>query len=163
MRRAIEAHLGSRDVARVIYGAIVGLALVVALELHPPSAGQTVAAIIGTAVALGLAEVYSEIIGTEARTRRHATREVVRQTAGDAAAVTAGAGFPAVFFVLALAGVMNVDTAFTVAKWSGLGLLCAYGFAAARLSGSGRLGALGHAAAVGAVGLGLIVVKALLH
>src|SRR4051794_13259570 len=38
LRRAVDAHLGSRDVARVIYGSIIGLALVVALGQHPPSA-----------------------------------------------------------------------------------------------------------------------------
>src|SRR4051812_4467719 len=53
LRRAIAAHLGSRDVARVIYGAIVGLALVVGLEFHPPTAGQAIAAIAGAAVAGG--------------------------------------------------------------------------------------------------------------
>jgi hypothetical protein len=31
-------HLRSRQVSRVIYGAIIGLALVVALEAHPPRA-----------------------------------------------------------------------------------------------------------------------------
>src|SRR4051794_41353482 len=55
LRRAIAAHLGSRDVARVIYGAIVGLALVVGLEFHPPTAGQAIAAIAGAAVAGGVA------------------------------------------------------------------------------------------------------------
>jgi hypothetical protein len=32
MRQAIEAHLGSRQVARVIYGAIIGMAIVASLE-----------------------------------------------------------------------------------------------------------------------------------
>jgi len=53
--RAVEAHLGSRDVARVIYGAIIGLAIVVALQEHPPTAGQVAAALVGSAVAVGLA------------------------------------------------------------------------------------------------------------
>jgi len=163
VRAWLDAHLGSRDVARVIYGAIIGLALVVSLEIHPPTATQTIGAVLGTAIAVGLAEIYSEVIGAEARTRRPVERSHRREIAGEAAAVMAGAGFPAIFFVLAAAGAMKVDTAFTVAKWTGLGLLCAYGFAAARLSGSGRGRALMHSAAVGAVGLCLIAVKALLH
>src|SRR5215217_350291 len=104
VRRAIAAHLESHDVTRVIYGAIIGLALVVALEAHPPTAGQTIAAIAGTAVAVGLAEIYSEVIATEARTRRRVSRGQVRGIAVQASAVVFGAGFPVVFFILAAAG-----------------------------------------------------------
>ena len=70
LRRAIESHLGSGDVARVIYGSIIGLALVVALQEHPPTAATMASFLVGTAVAVGLAEVYSEYVGAEARTRR---------------------------------------------------------------------------------------------
>jgi hypothetical protein len=163
LRRAIEAHLGSRDVARVIYGSIIGLALVVALGNHPPSAATMSGFLVGSAVAVGLAEAYSEFVGTEARTRRPVERTQVRQLLADAGAVTFGAGFPALFFVLAAAGAIETDLAFSLAKWSGLGLICAYGFLAARLSGA-RLGrALVHAALIGAVGGALIALKALLH
>ena len=86
----IEDHLGSRDVARVIYGAIIGLALVVALEDHPPSPGAVAATVVGTALAVGLAEAYSEIVGAEARTRKKVHGESVRVLAIDAAAVTSG-------------------------------------------------------------------------
>jgi hypothetical protein len=163
VRRAIEAHLGSRQVARVIYGAIIGLAIVVALQEHPPAAVRVAASLIGSAVAVGLAEAYSEFVGTEAHSRRHLKRAEVRQLLGDAAAVTLGAGFPAVFFVLAALDVIALDTAFQLAKWSGLALICTYGFLAARLAGSRPGVALLHAAAVGAIGGLLIALKAVLH
>ena len=35
VRARIEAHLGSGQVAKVVYGSIIGLALVVALAGHP--------------------------------------------------------------------------------------------------------------------------------
>ena len=159
----IEEHLGSRDVARVIYGAIIGLALVVALEEHPPSAGAVAATVAGAALAVGLAEAYSEIVGAEARTRRPVHGASVRVLLLEAAAVTFGAGFPALFFVLAAAGVMDLDLAFTLSKWTGVGLICGYGFLAARLAGSGPGGAVLHAAAVGAIGAALIGLKALVH
>lgn len=161
--RAVEAHLGSRDVARVIYGAIIALALVVALEHSPPSAGQVAAAIIATGVAVGLAELYSEFVGTEARTRRHVDRAKVRELVEDAGAVTFGAVFPAVFFLLSAAGAMRLELAFTLAKWSGLGLIAFYGFVAARLAGEGRPRAVGQALAIAGVGGALVAVKALLH
>jgi len=163
MRRFLAAHLGSRDVARVIYGAIIGLALVVALQVHPPSAGEAAAAVLGTALAVGLAEAYSELVGEEARTRRRLRAAQVRAKLAEGGAVAFGAGFPALFFLLASVGAIDLQLAFNLSKWSGLALLCAYGFVAGRMSGWGLLGALLHAAAVGAIGGALIGLKALLH
>jgi hypothetical protein len=163
LRGALAAHLESRDVTRTIYGTVIGLALVVALASHPPTAGQSIAAIVGTALAVGLAEMYSELIGTEARERQPVHFPQVRAAARESAAVMFGAGFPALFFILAAAGVLGVGTAFTLSKWTGLGLICGYGFVAGRLSGSGVGGAILHAGAVGAIGGMLILLKALLH
>ena len=70
--RSLASHLRSRQVSRVIYGAIIGLALVVALEAHPPEAGAVAATLVGTALAVGLVEAYSEIVALETRGRRHA-------------------------------------------------------------------------------------------
>jgi hypothetical protein len=163
MRRAIETHLASRQVPRVVYGAIIGLALVVALEAHPPSAGVMVGTIALTAVAVGLAEVYSEIVGAETRLRRGVDRERVRSAFGEAMAVAFGISFPAVFFALAAAGAFELDTAFTVAKWSGLALTGFYGFAGARLAGDSLPASLLHGAVIAFVGTGLILLKSLLH
>lgn len=163
LRRAIEAHLGSRDVARVIYGSIIGLALVVALQSHPPSAARMTSLLLGTAVAVGLAEAYSEFVGTEARTRRPVEGSQLRELLTDAGAVAFGAGFPAVFFVLAAAGAIDTDLAFGLAKWSGLGLICVYAFVAARLSGARPARAFMHAALLGAIAGALIALKALVH
>ena len=121
MRRFIDSHLASGQVARVVYGAIVGLALVVALEAHPPTPGAMVATLLGTGLAVGLAEVYSERLGAEVRTRRRLERAHLRALWRDTLAVAFGVGFPAVFFVLAAAGAVEVDTAFDLAKWSALG------------------------------------------
>ena len=161
--RALADHQESDDVSRVLYGTVIGLALVVALESHPPTLGQTIAAITGTALAVGLAEMYSELVGGEARTRHPIRGTHVRTAALDAAAVMFGAGFPALFFILSAAGLFDSELAFTLSKWTGLGLICAYGFVAGRLSGSGVGGAILHAAAVGAIGGMLIGLKALLH
>jgi hypothetical protein len=163
IRRAIALHLGSRQVSRVIYGSIIGLALVVALEAHPPSTGVVVASLLATALAVALAELYSEIIGTETRTHRRIERPQVGHILDDAVAVAFGIAFPCVFFVLAALGLIAQESAFTLAKWSGLGLVGAYGFCAARFAGASLATALGHAVAVAAAGGLLIAVKALLH
>ena len=74
-----------------------------------------------------------------------------------------GAGFPVIFFVLAAAGAMKVATAFTLAKWTGLALICGYGLLAARLSGAGWHRSFAEATAVGLIGGLLIGLKALVH
>jgi hypothetical protein len=163
MLRPLEAHLESRQVSRVVYGAIIGLALVVALQDHPPSAGVMIATLLGTAIAVGLAELYSDLLGIETRSHRLVSRTEVFGQLDDVAAVAFGVGFPAVFFVLAAAGAMEVETAFRVARWTGLCLIAFYGFCAARLSGAGLTASFTHGLAVGAIGGALIALKALVH
>ena len=163
LREAIAAHLESGQVSRVIYGSIIGLALVVALEAHPPGAGVVASTLLATAVAVGLAETYSEVVGAETRTRRRVARGELSRILVDVGAVAFGIVFPGVFFILAALGAIDVQSAFTAAKWSGLGLIGAYGFCAARLAGARLAVSLVHALVVGVIGGLLIVIKALIH
>jgi hypothetical protein len=133
VRGAVAAHPGSRQVSRLIYGAIIGLAL------------------------------YSEVIGARIRSRRHPDGELFRHIVDDVGAVAFGVGFPAAFFVLAATGAIGVGTAFAVAKWSGLGLIAFYGFCAARLAGAKLAASLLQGLAVGIIGGLLIAFKALVH
>lgn len=162
MLRAIKSHLGSRQVGRVVYGAIIGLALIVALEAHPPSPGVVIATLFGSAVAVGLAEVYSEFLGTETRTRRHVRGAELQHMAGDALAVAFGIAFPVVFFILAAAHAVEEATAFTIAKWSGVGLIGCYGFAAGRLAGDALGASVLRGVAAALIGAFLIGLKAVL-
>jgi VIT1/CCC1 family predicted Fe2+/Mn2+ transporter len=163
LRRAIEAHLGTRQVGRVIYGAIIGMALIVVLEGHPPKPARVVTALVATALAVGLAELYSELIGMQTRLRERVGREHVREVLADVVAVAFGVLFPAIYFVLAAVGAMELDTAFEIAKWSGVALIGFYGFCAARLAGDGVAESLARGVAAGAIGGTLIAFKAIVH
>jgi hypothetical protein len=163
VRRLVATHLGSHQVSRVIYGAIIGLALVVALEVHPPAPSVVIATLLGTAVAVALAELYSELVGFETGDRRKASSSELRHLGAEIAAVAFGIAFPVVFFVLAATGVLETESAFTAAKWTGLGLIGLYGFAGARLSGAGVLVSIMQAVGVALIGALLIALKALVH
>lgn len=163
MRDAIVAHLGSRQVTRVLYGSIIGLALVVALEANPPRPGAIVVSLGATAIAVGLAELYSDIVGTETRTRARVGRQQLVEMLGEIGAVVIGVAFPGIFFLLAAFGAFDVDAAFTIAKWSGLGMITAYGFIAARFTGATVLGSVRRAGIAGLIAAFLILIKALLH
>jgi VIT1/CCC1 family predicted Fe2+/Mn2+ transporter len=119
--------------------------------------------LVATAVTIGLAEMYSEAISLEARTRAPLDRRQLRLVAGESIAVIIGAAFPALFFVLAALGAFDVDLAFVLSKWSGLALICAYAFLAARLAGASVPRCLVHAAALGLLAGALIAVKSVLH
>src|SRR6185503_7631999 len=133
------------QVSRVLYGSIIGLALVVALEAHPPKPEAVVATLLATAIAVGLAELYSDVVGTETRTRARVGRAQMAGMLDEVLAVAAGVAFPAMFFILAAFELIEDDTAFDLAKWSGLGLITAYAFAAARLTGAGGFEAVRRA------------------
>jgi archaellum biogenesis protein FlaJ (TadC family) len=146
-----------------VYGSIIGLALVVALEAHPPPPAAVIASLLGTAVAVALAELYSELVGFETIWHRKAGATEVRRLGVDVAAVAFGISFPAVFFLLAATDALETETAFTIAKWTGLGLIGVYGYAGARLSDAGVAASLVQAAAVALIGAALIVLKSLVH
>ena len=159
----LRAHLGSGQVSRVVYGSIIGLALVLALQASPPELRFIIGSLWATALAVAFAEFYSEWVGSVTRTSMGVETEPWRVSAADAGAVAFGIAFPSVFFVLASLKVMDVDTAFNFAIWTGLLLITAYGYIAARVSGSSLPKALLQAASVGAIAGLLIIVKSLLH
>ncbi len=159
----ILTHLRSGQVSRVVYGSIIGLALVLTLEAHPPAPGAAVGTLLATALAVALAELYSEQLGARARASMGGHREPLRAIVTNAVAVAFGVAFPSVFFLAATLHLLAYDTAFAVAKWSGLALIAGYGYLGARLTGVRRLHALLQAAAVAAMAAVLIALKALVH
>ena len=163
MRASLEQHLRSRQVGRIVYGSIIGLALVVAIENHPPRPSVMAVWLLGTAVAVALAEVYSDVVGTETSTRQPITRPQLVHMAEDSLAVGFGVAFPAVWFVMSMVGLFEIETAFSIAKWTGLGLIGFYGYWAARFAGAPILSALVKGALVAMVGAGLIILKSLVH
>ncbi len=159
----IAAHLASRQVTRVVYGAIIGLTLIVTLEKHPPSAGVVIGTLLATALAVAFAEIYAEYVGTETREKHRINRSEFAHMLDDGIAVAFGVAFPGVFFVLSAAHVFELDTAFALAKWSGLGLIAFYGFCAGRLAGASLGRSFLQAIAVAAIGGAVIAFKALIH
>jgi hypothetical protein len=119
--------------------------------------------VIAAALAIGFAELYAEAVLIEARTRQPVGRRGVAHIARESSWVVFGAGFPALFFLIAVVGAIHLHTAIVLSKWSGLALILSYGFLAARLAGFDRGRSAIRAAAVGLIGVALIVLKAFLH
>lgn len=162
-RSGLAAHLRSGQVSRVVYGSIIGLALVLTLEAHPTTPMVAVGTLVATGLAVGLAELYSEVVGARVQAGAGGHTEPLGTVLTDTVAVAFGIAFPSVFFVAAEIGFVDEDAAFTLAKWTGLGLIAAYGYLAARLSGKRAAGAVLQASGVAGIAAVLIAFKALLH
>ena len=65
--------------------------------------------------------------------------------------------------MLSALGLFGVATAFTIAKWTGVGLIGFYGFWAARFAGATPHRALLKGVLVALVGAGLVLLKSLVH
>ena len=119
----VLAHLRSGQVSKIVYGSIIGLALVLTLEAHPSTSGVAIGSLVATGLAVGLAELYSEVIGSHTKKGLGEEHAPIAEVVEETAAVIIGVAFPAVFFVGSAIGLWELDTAFQLAKWTGLGLI----------------------------------------
>ncbi|MGH2797510.1 MAG: hypothetical protein ACRDLO_06035 [Solirubrobacterales bacterium] len=149
--------------ARAVYGTIIALAVIAALEGGEPAAGEVAAAVIGGVIAAQLAELYAQYLAAVIRRQRHPEIREMGTALGDSAAGTLAALVTVVPFVLGAAGAMELDTAFDVAFWAGLGLLAAYTLLANRLAGLSGLRNAVACVAVLTIGLALIALKSIVH
>jgi hypothetical protein len=149
--------------ARAVYGSIVALAVIVVLQEGDAEADEVIAAVIGSVIAATLAEQYAEYIGHVIRERRHLSRAEVAEGARDAAAGTLAAMAPLVPFVLVELDAIELQTAYDIAPWLGLGVIGGYALLANRLAGLPRAQSVAVTVAALAVGFSLIVIKTVTH
>ena len=149
--------------ARAVYGSIIALAVIIALEDTSASALEVVAASIGAVVAAMLAEGYAEYVAQVIRQRRYATRTELVQNFQDIGAGALAAMIPVAPFVLAELGLIELQTAYDVAPWLGVAVIGAYSLLANRLDGLGAVQTWLLTAAGMLVGVSLIAIKAATH
>ena len=156
-------HRTAERAARAVYGTIIALAIIATLEGGSAGAGEIIAAVVGGVIAAQLAELYAGYLADVIREQRHPTRAELRAAATDSAAGTVAACVTAVPFVLAAAGAIELETAFDIAFWAGLGVLVGYTLLANRLAGLRGLQSAIAAAVVLVIGLALVALKAFVH
>ena len=168
--RILRPHLfparGHRDghlAARGVYGAIVVLALLLAMKDHPP--GPWAAALLVTVSVLAVlaAELYAELLGLEIDLGRAATRAEQRAKLHELGPITLSAEAPVAVLVLAGLGLIDEDRAFDVAVVVTIALIMVDGFLARRLAGRTVAESLRSAVLLGSIGVALAVVKQISH
>ena len=149
--------------ARGVYGCIVVLSLLLALESHPPPAFQAALLIAATLTGIVAAEAFASLIGQEVERGRPPTRAERRRTIAERSAAFTAAVAPLLCFVLAGFGLFAERLAFTLSRWITLILLFVFCCVARGLSGRTRMNALLTGVAATAVGIVLANFKSLTH
>ena len=123
-----EPAISERFVARAVYGLITVLAVLQAMELHPPDAWRGAITLFGTTLAVALIEVYAEAIGVLLGRSGRLDRQELAHMWHEAAPVMVGAQGPTVVLVLSALGLMSVETAIDIAQVVAFLTLFGYGW-----------------------------------
>ncbi|WP_371524870.1 hypothetical protein OG302_00995 [Streptomyces sp. NBC_01283] len=149
--------------ARGVYGCIVVLSLLLALEDHPPPAFAAALLLAATLTGIAAAEAFASLIGQEVERGRPPTRGEWRRTVAERSLALSAAVAPVLFFVLAGFGFFAERLAFTLSRWVTLILLFVFCCAARAVSGRTPTNALLTGVAAAALGILLANFKSLTH
>lgn len=144
-----------------VYGSVIVLAVIIALDDTGASARGVIESVLAAAIATVLAEVYADHLAAMIRSARSPTAIERGERARNAAIGILAAVLPVTFFFLAGFDLISLDTAFSLAVWTGVGVVGSYAFVASRIAGSSV--AYSVAAGIGFAAMGgvLVVLKAL--
>ncbi len=152
-------NLNGHRVSKIIYGTIIILVVILAIEDHPPSPFGTIITILFSGLGVALAELYSDFIGARIKNQSSLTWEDRKHITQNVSAVMIGALLPLPLIILAWMGVINLAFAILLDKWLLVIVLIFYGFIAARLSGHNNLWSMAFAFAVSAIGILVVMLK----
>jgi hypothetical protein len=146
-----------------VYGSVIVLAVIIALDETSIRPREAIASVIGAAIATLLAELYADYLGETIREARSPTHAERVRALSDASAGMIAAALPVVFFVLAAADVMSMESAFDAAIWTGVGVVGFYAFVANRAAGFSVARSLLACVAFALLGTILVLIKAAVH
>lgn len=155
--------LDERFTSRVLYGLITTMALLNVLELHPPSALAAIVTLLGTNLAVALAEAYSETIAEMLVTQRRPTVAELRHVWHEVTPIIASTQPSILICLLALVGVISVEAALQFSQAVVVGLLFFYGFRVGQLLHATFLRQIFTGLFMASTGLFIVLIKMLLH
>lgn len=161
--RSFDEEESRSSIASTIYGLVTVLAVIEVLRHHPPSAITSAVTLFGTTVAVALVDVYSEWIASVLAHRRSLSSEEIRDVVREASTVMVGAQGPTVVLILAVIGLLSVETALGVARLVALLSLFAIGFRVGQLLHGGWLKQVMSGLALLAIGAFIVLIKAAFH
>ncbi|MDW5594653.1 hypothetical protein VSS74_09920 [Conexibacter stalactiti] len=159
--RWLRHHVTEGHAGTVVYGSIVVLALVLVLDHEHASPATAIISIVGAAFVVAVAEAYAEFLQEMIELHRPLTGRDRREILAGIAVHGVAALAPIVFFVLAALDWMELETAYTTAKWFGVAILGLYAFGAYRAAGVSVGRSLVAGAVLTTIGVLLVLLKSL--
>jgi VIT1/CCC1 family predicted Fe2+/Mn2+ transporter len=160
MRAQDRERLAERA-RHAVYGSVIVLAVIVALDGTAARTREVIASVIAAAIATVVAETYADYLAETISVGRRPTRRENAEALRNAWAGLLAAILPVVFFVLTGLGLMALDTAFRAAIWTGVAVVGFYAVVANRVSGLSIARSVAAGTAFTALGALLVLVKAL--
>ena len=134
MRVWLRSQLGTKQATHGIYAEIVLLAVILALQgKHDDS--DIMSTVVGALIALILAELYADYVGTMIGTGHRPLWAEFRSQAFSTLGSLIAVAPPLALLLLGVAGVIGLDTGFTAAKTAGVAVIGGYAFVANRRAG----------------------------
>jgi hemolysin III len=158
-----EQRVSHAYVTRAVYGLVTVLAVLQAMELHPPSAWAGVITLFGTTLAVALVETYAHSIATMLAEEHPLSLHELRDIWHDVAPVLTGAQGPTVPLLLAAFGVISVEYAIDLAQLIAFLLLFGYGWRIGTLLDNRRSRHLLSGVMLLAIGGIIVGIKAAFH
>ena len=128
-----EEGIRQAFVSRAVYGLVTVLAVLQAMELHPPSAWHGAATLFGTTLAVALLEAYSVAIAEMLARERGLSRDEFRAIRRDVGPVIVSAQGPTILLLIAAIGLISVERAIDLAQLVAFLFLFGYGWRIGKL------------------------------
>src|SRR6187551_3364909 len=97
-------HAGNPSAAKAIYGLISVQSVLMVMKDHPPPAWQVAVTLLGTTLALALADTYAETIAVMLHHRRRLSRPEISAIWHAVRPIMFGAQAPTIVFILSAMG-----------------------------------------------------------
>lgn len=119
--------LNEKFASKVVYGLVAVMALLVVLELHPPSALSAIITLYITTLAIALAEAYSEAVASMLTLKRRPTASELKHLWQEVTPIISSSQPAVIILLAALVGVISVEVALQLAQAAVIVLLFLYG------------------------------------
>ncbi len=150
--------IGSRS-SKAVYGVILITAVLLGSEHNTTDALDIAGKVLLAAIAIVVAEVYSEYLGEKIRRKKSLTETERHAISYDAFAIFVVSLYPALVFFLSYLGLYSLETAFQISYVLSLLALGAFGYVASVYAGDARSTGIKRAFIAMLIGLIVILLK----
>jgi len=151
-------------VARSIYGLLLVMTVLEAMEIHPPHAGWAgPELLIGTLLAVALAEVYSDVFAGMFVQKKRLCRNDLGHLGREAAPLLIGLPLPVAVLVISALGLVGIHHAIDAAQIIAYGSQLICGWWMARNMGARQAARVAGGITMFAIAFALVALKAAFH